>query len=111
MFQTTTLHSTSGEIELSCFTEGDRLTWLEFYKFHEEDYPDQHLAWDNDTYLFDTFYPFLHRWKDRICTYEDQLEFKEVWEYFEENEELVDELIEMFDEALKQGWYEPKREG
>jgi hypothetical protein len=105
MVQTTTLHTTSGEIELSSFTTDGRLTWLEFHELYDEEYPDKNLAWDNEDYLFNIFYPFLHRWKNRICKPEDEIEFKEVWHYLENNEDLVEELIEMFNEALNQKWY------
>ena len=111
MFQTTTLHTTAGEIELSCFIDkGEHeLTWIEFHSLKDEDYPDQDLVWDNEDFLFDDFYQFLHRWKNRVCSSEDHSNFKDIWNYFEGNEDLIDELIEMFDEALKQKWYNGKK--
>jgi hypothetical protein len=112
MFQTTTIHDVNGTIKLSCFMENGEIdkdfVWLEFEELKDDEYPQFSLEWDNPEYLFNEFYQFLHRWKDRICKYEDQLEFKEVWNYFEEDEDIVPELIEMFDVALKQGWYEHK---
>ena len=103
MFQTTTIHNDNGLVKLSHFHDDPDMddVWLEFAELRT-------LEWDNPHYLFNDFYQFLHRWKDKTCKYEDRLEFKEVWNYFEEDEDIVPELIEMFDLALKQGWYERK---
>lgn len=111
MFQTTTIHSEwDGAVELSCFINDGKYedAWIEFSEIPDEEYPEYHLSWDNSSYLFDTFYPFLLRWKDRQTLKEDREEFKDVWDYLESDEDIVPELIEMFDLALKQGWYEYK---
>ena len=112
MFQTTTIHDTNGTIELACFIEDGKfdgtMTWLEFAEIPNDLYPDQHLTWDNPHYLFNEFYQFLHRWNNKTTIYADELDFKDVWNYFEEDEDIVPELIKMFDVALKQGWYERK---
>ena len=69
MFQTTTIHVTTGEIELSCFLEKGKhdMTWIEFHTLKDEN-SNQDLVWDNEDFLFNDFYQFLHRWKNRDCT-------------------------------------------
>ena len=115
MFQTTTLHTGSGEIEMTTFLteEGvpDKelpMIWIEFHDIMSDLDPEESICWDNEDYLFEKFYPFLLRWKSRWCFPTDYKDFADVWQYFEDNEELIDELIEMFDVALKQGWYVSK---
>ena len=64
--------------------------------------------WDNPDYLFNEFYELLHRWNKRECLPTDKVEFPDIWNYLEEKEDMVEELIEMLELALKQGWYERK---
>ena len=113
MFQTTTIYSNyEGEVELCCFYERDRFdgsfAWMEFKEIKDDKYSDQNLVWDNPDYLFNNFYEFLHRWNKRECLPADKVEFSDIWNYLEETEGMVEELIEMLELALEQGWYERK---
>ena len=109
MFQTKTIHSDDGAVRLSCFDDNTDAS-LEFTEIKDKAYPDCNLYWDNPVFLFENFYPFLLKWKERTISPTDRIIHEEVLEYLESDESVVTELIEMFEEAIKQGWYEFKRE-
>ena len=111
MFQTKTIHSDDGAVRLSCFTDDYKDIWIEFSEIKDKKYPDQDLEWDNPAFLFENFYPFLLKWKEKTTSPTDRIIHEEVLEYLESDESVVTELIEMFEEAIKQKWYEFKKEG
>lgn len=112
MWQSTTIHSDNDEITLKCLCDGDRLpdkqfVWITFKELKSKVYPEYDLEWDNPPYIFEIFYEFLHRLRDGSTVSKDKkLISKRVWKYLMKNDSLVDDLIEMLDEAIKQGWYE-----
>jgi len=63
------------------------------------------IYWDNEHYLFQTFYPFLIRYKAKMLFQEDKDEFKEITHLLEDGN-TIDQLIEMFETAIKQKWYD-----
>lgn len=103
MFVVIKIMSDNDEIVISAFpnkeNDGYEFMWLTFNEIPDPDWDNIKLTWDNPKYLFNTFVPFLERWKERMCTENDKIEFQDVWKYFEENSDLVDELLEMFEEA------------
>ena len=55
--------------------------------------------WDNDDYLFEEFYPFLNRYKNRVLLKED-LELV-IGLKDDISEEWVNDLLEIFNQAIK----------
>jgi len=60
------------------------------------------IYWDNEDFLFQEFYPFLIRFRDRMLI-EDKEDFQEIIHLLEDGD-TVDQLIEMFETAIKQKW-------
>jgi hypothetical protein len=81
--------------------------FIEFNSIKHPNYPDQHLSWDNDNFIFGKFYKFLKRWKNGKLKKKDEEKFKDVWPILI-NINVVDELIEMIEFALEKEWYEFK---
>lgn len=66
-------------------------------------------TWDNHLFIFETFLPFLRRWKDRSLQEGDIKFFEGLTEtcFTKEetiNEEWVDDLIEILEQGIKMGW-------
>ena len=107
MYQKNSIINDEGNIELFALWDEINEKWfmtaIEFKEIEEREYPATSLCWDNDDFIFNKFYMFLWRWYTDDYTEEDEETFKEIW-VFSKNE--IKELIEMLDEALKQGWYD-----
>ena len=109
MFQTITIHNEEDTIKLSCLFMNDKCSdvSLEWCELKDKDFPEFNVFWDNSEFLFNEFYQFLIKYKNDELTYEELLtSYPEI--ITEIDDDVVGELIEMFNEAIKQGWYEPK---
>ena len=106
MYQKNSIINDEGNIELFSLWDKINEKWfmtaLDFKDIKDRDYPETNLIWDNDNFIFNEFYNFLKRWENN---YEDDKIFKELWNFTKED---VKELIEMLEEALKQGWYDKR---
>lgn len=57
--------------------------------------------YDSENYIFETFWPFLKRWDERMLTEEDKKEFPK---WVELNDENVLDLLDIFEQAVEFGW-------
>jgi len=63
------------------------------------------IYWDNENFLFKTFYLFLTRYKNKTLFNKDRETFQEIIHLLEDGD-TIDQLIEIFETAIKQKWYE-----
>lgn len=104
MFQYNTLSSDDGEIRLSvlyCPQDTNKFIMPSITFFID----DVSVAnWDSGKFIFGEFYDFVLRWINQDLRVEDKLNFAEVWDFFEHGE-FAEEILEMIETAIAQGWY------
>ena len=76
---------------LECIYDFDKKEYS-MPSFHYKNGQEQY--WDNQEFLFDEFYPILKRFKDRMLTFKDREEFKDIWYLM--TEDWVNDVIEIF---------------
>lgn len=118
VFQTKYLTTSSDLFQLGALCENqisDKIDkdwiWLEFKEIKDEEFPDQQLIWDNSSYLFETFYPFLLRKLNHKLKKEDYIEFADILSYLnegnvKESTSKTTDLIELLETAKQLNWYE-----
>lgn len=108
VYETRTLKVHGDAFELACLCKKGEVekdwVWLEFNEIKDKKYPEQNMVWDNSSYIFEEFYSFLKRWKERQISDEDKIEFADVLDYL--NEDKVEDLIELLETAKKLNWNE-----
>jgi hypothetical protein len=108
MVQHTRIESDDASIELCILTDRNGnwshdMIWITFNELNDENYPDMKLSWDNSDFIFIKFYKFLHRWKNKTLKRKDRANYDDIWIIL--TDERVEEIIDMIDSAINQGWY------
>lgn len=65
------------------------------------DSPFGNIYWDNDDFIFDTFYPVLQRWKERSLTKKDKKKFSDE---LNAPEEFLLRIIDVIEQGIELGW-------
>lgn len=65
------------------------------------DSPFGNTYWDNDDFIFDTFYPVLQRWKERSLTKKDKKKFSDE---LNAPEEFLLRIIDVIEQGIELGW-------
>jgi hypothetical protein len=106
MIHTEAIENNRGNIKLVRIIydyDFDSGSWIEFNNLKDPSYPSQDLCWDNDDFIFGKFYKFLKRWDNKRLKKKDEEKFQEIWSIL--TDDLVSELLEMLDLAIKKEWY------
>jgi hypothetical protein len=60
---------------------------------------------DNDKWIFETFYPLLQKWKNRtLTTLDKETELYQEFKGDEWEEGYIDHIIDLIEEAIDFGW-------
>ena len=107
MTQHITISNDDESIELCILCKKDKLfsdfVWITFNKLTDKNYQNMKLTWDNPDFIFKKFYKFLLRWKNKSLKNKDYINYTDIWQIL--NDEKVEEIINILDSAIEQGWY------
>jgi len=96
-----TIANSAGSVELSAGYDPDDKTYymtsITFSKEHTLGYD----FWDSDNFIFNIFYPFLERYRDKCLTIEDKTTFP-LWEALTD-EEILD-LLDILNLGKELNW-------
>jgi len=111
MFKIDRIYSENAEVILDGYKgQGDvvKPDWvtIEFPEIMNKEYPEQTLMWDNPRFIFGKFYKFLYRWEEGRLKKKDKETFSDIWHIL--TDELVEDVIEMLEEAICLGWKKNK---
>lgn len=107
MFKYDRISSENGEVILEGYKGQEdevKPQWvsIEFPEVMNKEFPKQTLMWDNPAFIFGKFYKFLNRWKKKELKKKDKENFSDIWEIL--SDDLVEDLLEMLEEAIRLGW-------